>query len=170
MQKPALHPLELDRLNILKSLDILDTKPEERFDKITRLAAEKLHVPISTITLLDEKREWFKSSQGLKKCEDSRETSFCGHALLASDIFIIEDTLKDERFADNPHVKENPPIRFYTGVSLKHQKTGLPIGVFCIKDYKPRTLSNEEISTMLELAKEAEYQLNIEKQKTAINN
>ena len=164
MQKPALHPLELERLNILRSLDILDTKPEERFDNITKLAVEKLHVPISTITLLDEKREWFKSCQGLNMCEDSRETSFCGHALLASEIFIVEDTLKDERFFDNPHVtKANPPIRFYAGISLKHQKTGLPIGVFCIKDFKPRVLTNEEISTILELAKEAEYQLNIEK-------
>ena len=166
MQKPAIHPLELERLSILKTLDILDTKPEERFDNITKLAIEKLHVPISTITLLDEKREWFKSSQGLNKHEDSREASFCGHALLASDIFIVEDTLKDERFVDNPHVKSHNPIRFYAGISLKHTKTGLPIGVFCIKDYKPRILTNEEIGVILELAKEAEYQLNIEKIKS----
>ena len=153
---------ETERLNIVKTLNILDTKPEERFDKITKAATEKLNVPISTITIVDEKREWFKSQQGLNMREGPRDISFCGHALLADDIFIVEDTFKDERFKNNPYVKAEPPIRFYAGVSLKHAETHLPIGVFCIKDYSPRKLSLEELDNFLELAKEAEYQLNIE--------
>lgn len=162
MQKSPLHSEENDRLNIVKTLNILDTKSEERFDNITKNAVEKLNVPISTITIIDEKREWFKSHQGLAAKEGPRDISFCGHALLASDVFIVEDTLKDNRFIDNPYVKANPPIRFYAGISLKHKKTNLPIGVLCVKDYKPRKLSTGEIGTLLELAKEAEYELNIE--------
>lgn len=162
MQKAPLHPKEQDRLNILNTLNILDTKPEERFDKITKTAVEKIKVPISTITIIDEKREWFKSCQGLKEKEGSREESFCGHALLASDIFIVEDTLKDSRFSDNPHVTTKPSIRFYAGISLKQKNSGMPLGVFCIKDYKPRNLTAQEIEEFLELAKEAEYELNIE--------
>lgn len=162
MQKAQQHSREQARLNILNSLNILDTKPEERFDKITKLALERLHVPISTITIIDEKREWFKSCQGLTQRSGSREESFCGHALLASDIFIVEDTLKDQRFLKNPHVILNPHIRFYAGMSLKHKETNLPIGVFCIKDNKPRKITTEEIGIFLELAKEAEYELNVE--------
>lgn len=160
MKTPPIFDQEEERLHIVNSLNILDTKPEERFDKITKTAIEKLKVPISTITIVDKDREWFKSCQGLDIKEGPREISFCGHALLASDLFVIEDTLKDSRFADNPYVKANPPIRFYAGISLKHIQTGLPIGVFCVKDYKPRQLSLEELDIFMELAKEAQFVLN----------
>jgi GAF domain-containing protein len=164
MHKPAHHPKEEERLNIVRALNILDTKPEERFDKITKMAVDKLHVPISTITIIDKAREWFKSYKGVNSSESHRDTSFCGHALLASDIFIIEDTLKDDRFDGNPHTRAHLPIRFYAGINLKHTKSGLPVGVFCIKDYKPHKMDKKEIDEFLELAKEAEYQLNKEKE------
>ena len=163
MKRPSLHKQEEERLNIIRSLNILDTKPEQRFDKITQEAIDKLNVPISTITIVDKDREWFKSVQGLIKKESPRNDSFCGHALLERNLFVVEDTLKDERFIDNPHVKTHTPIRFYVGINLKHQTSGLPIGVFCIKDYKPRILTKKELGIFLELAKEAEYQLNKEK-------
>ena len=163
MHRPSPHPKEEERLNIVKALNILDTKPEERFDKITKTAIEKLGVPISTITIIDKDREWFKSHKGINKSESPRDTSFCGHALLVSDIFIIEDTLKDVRFENHPQTKPPLSIRFYAGINLKHKQSGFPVGVFCIKDYRPRTLNLNELEIFLELAKEAEYQLNKEK-------
>ncbi|MEI6480222.1 MAG: GAF domain-containing protein [bacterium] len=164
-QKNVENSQEQDRLNIVKTLNILDTKPEERFDNITKTALEKFQVPISTITIIDSDREWFKSQQGLKQTQGPRDISFCGHALLAEDMFIVEDTFLDSRFINNPYVKAHPPIRFYAGISLRHKKTGLPIGVFCLKDYKPRKMTTSELDTFLELAKEAEYQLNVEHSK-----
>lgn len=163
MRRPLLHPQEDERLNIIKALNILDTKPEERFDKITKTATEKLHTPISTITIIDEDREWFKSFKGISKTESPRDQSFCGHAILEDNTFIVEDTFKDNRFVDNPQVKTPHPIRFYAGINLYHKGSGLPVAVFCIKDYKPHKLSKEELKTFLELAKEAEYEINKEK-------
>jgi GAF domain-containing protein len=163
MQRPSLHPQEEERLNIIKSLNILDTKPEERFDKITKMATSKLHAPISTITIIDKDREWFKSFKGITTNQAPRNVSFCGHTLLSHDVLIVEDTFKDKRFIGNPQVKANHPIRFYAGINLYHKPSGLPVGVFCIKDYKPRTLTKEELDLFKELAKESEYEINKEK-------
>lgn len=151
---------EKDRLVAVHSLAILDTKPEERFDNLTRSAVDIFKVPISMISILDSDREWYKSCQGLDVSEGDRKVSFCGHALLAKNVFIIEDTLKDERFRDNPMVTGYPFIRFYAGAALFDKKTNQPIGVFCIKDTKPRELSASEIATLLGLADKAEKELN----------
>ena len=117
---------------------------------------------MSSLTILDSDREWFKSYQGLEEKEGDRSISFCGHALLASDIFIVEDTLKDERFLDNPMVIGKPFVRFYAGIALfdRKHKTGLPIGVFCVKDTKPRKFDVEEMSILIDLAIRAEKELN----------
>jgi GAF domain-containing protein len=112
------------------------------------------------VTILDSDREWFKSCIGYDKKEGPRAASFCGHALLATNIFIIEDASKDERFADNPMVVGAPFIRFYAGVALFDHKTGQPIGVFCVKDIKPRKLTTEEVGIVIELAERAEKELN----------
>jgi GAF domain-containing protein len=159
--KPA--PLGTDetgRLNALESLGLLDTPPEERFDRLTKEAAERLKVPISTISLIDAKREWFKSCQGLPTKEGPREISFCGHAMFAQDVFIVEDTLEDERFRDNPYVIGPPYLRFYAGHALYNQSSGQPVGVFCIKDTQPRQLSVAELDIFLELATRAEAEIN----------
>ena len=118
---------EEERLEAVHSLAILDTDPEVRFDNLTKEAIEKIKVPISTITIIDKEREWFKSSPGLVNKEGKRDVSFCGHALLATDLFIVEDTLKDDRFKDNPMVVGEPHIRFYAGISIRDFKTKLPI-------------------------------------------
>lgn len=153
---------EKERLEAVHRLNILDTKPEERFDVLTKEVIKKLNTPISTITILDENREWFKSCQGIDNKENSREISFCSHAMLSSVLFIVEDTLKDPRFADNPMVINPPYIRFYAGIRLLDHKTGLPIGVFCIKDTKPRKLSLKEINILLDIGSRAETELNKE--------
>jgi len=151
---------ENTRLEAVHRLAILDTKPEERFDSITREALKRLHVPISIISIIDSNREWFKSCSGLDQKEGERAISFCGHALLAKNMFIIEDTLKDPRFANNPMVTGFPFIRFYAGFALFDHKTHQPVGVFCIKDTKPRVLTIQEVDTFLELANKAETEIN----------
>jgi len=154
MQSAPIPVNEKERLQQVMKLGILDTEPEERFDAITREAMQAFKVPISTITIIDEQREWYKSCQGLDVKESPREISFCAHAMLARDVFIIEDTLKDDRFKDNPMVIGKSHIRFYAGVSL-YSKDGLNIGIFCIKDTKPRRLSAEEIGMLLDFAARA---------------
>jgi GAF domain-containing protein len=140
MQPAPIPKNEQERLASLNKLGLLDTPPEERFDRITRVATKIFNVPISTLTLVDSKREWFKSCQGLSKREGERAISFCGYALLSTTIMIIPDTTKDDRFADNPMVSGEPYLRFYAGVPVT-SADGQRIGVFCIKDTKPREFS-----------------------------
>ena len=151
---------EEKRLESLHELMMLDTPSEPRFDKITADIAGKLNVPICTVSLVDNDREWFKSNFGYPGAEGNRSTSFCGHAMYAKNIFIIEDTLKDSRFADNPSVIDEPHIRFYAGLALYNRKTKDPIGAFCVKDYKPRTLTLEEIDLLITAAEKVEEELN----------
>jgi len=160
MQVAPIPKNEKERLEAVHRMAILDTGPEERFDILTREAVEKLKVPMSMVSILDSKREWFKSCIGLDQKEGDRAVSFCGHALLAKDVFIVEDTLKDPRFADNPMVKGFPFIRFYAGVALLDNKTGQAIGVFCVKDTKPRSFGVDETAILIELAERAEKELN----------
>ena len=160
MQKAPVPNDEKDRLEALHKIAILDTKPEQRFDFITEEAVKRLKVPISTISILDKDREWFKSCVGLKEKEGDRSTSFCGHALLADNIFVVSDTQKDKRFFDNPKVIGAPFIRFYAGVALREYKTQQPIGVLCVKDIKPRVFTVEETAALIELAEKAEKELN----------
>lgn len=159
MNPPPIPTNELERLQALWRLNLLDTKPEERFDKITKLATEKLNVPISTISLIDKNREWYKSCQGLDIKQQPRNISFCAHAILSTDILIIEDTLQDPRFADNPQVVNWPYVRFYAGIPLRDLNSGLVIGVLCVKDTKPRQLSKDDYQKLFDLAVQAEKEL-----------
>lgn len=149
-----------ERLQSLRALRILDTLPEERFDRITRLALRVFKVPISTLTLVDEDREWFKSCQGLPEREGPRAISFCGHALLEDDILVVPDTLKDERFKDNPMVVGEPHIRFYAGVPVFGIDT-YRLGVFCIKDRVPHDFPPEDRQLLKDLAAWASLELRI---------
>ncbi len=160
MQTSPIPENEEERLAAVHRMAILDTKPEERFDRLTKEAVEKLKVPISTIAILDAKREWYKSCQGLDRQESERAVSFCGHALLSKVVFIVEDTLKDPRFADNPMVIGSPFIRFYAGMVLLDYKTGQAVGVFCIKDTKPRKLSVQELGIFMDIAGRVEEEIN----------
>ncbi|MBL8029941.1 MAG: GAF domain-containing protein [Candidatus Doudnabacteria bacterium] len=154
-------PVDEDaRLLSLHSLQVLDTKPEERFDRLTKEVVEWFSVPICTISIIDRDREWFKSCQGLPTKEGKREISFCGHAMLSKYIFIVEDTKLDPRFSDNPYVVGPPFVRFYAGMALRNRKDGQPIGVLCIKDTKPRTMSAQDIALFIGFANRAEEELN----------
>ncbi|MCO7250432.1 sensor domain-containing diguanylate cyclase [Pseudoalteromonas sp. Ps84H-4] len=151
MDKPAVPLNEQARLDELRSLEILDTQSEPVFDRITRLAQQFFSVPICIISLVDEQRQWFKSCVGLNVTETARDISFCGHAILQDEPFVINDALKDKRFADNPLVVGEPHIRFYAGCPII-LKSGNCIGTLCIIDYKPRTLSNKNLQALKDFA------------------
>lgn len=152
---------EQARLDALYKLGLLNTPPEARFDRITNQALQRFHVMLSTITLVDKDREWVKSCAGIYPyTEGPRDISFCGHALIQDGIFVIEDTKKNPQFSDNPYVTGPPFIRFYAGVALHDHLTNQPVGVFCIKDNKPRNFNDQDISDLLNLAKLAENELN----------
>ncbi|NTV31125.1 PAS domain S-box protein [candidate division WWE3 bacterium] len=161
MQKAPIPANEATRIASVHALNILDTPPEERFDRITKTATSVFHAPISTITIIDTSREWYKSCQGVDSQEKDRAISFCGHALLSEGVMIIPDTLKDERFRDNPMVISAPNIRFYAGVPL-YAADGSRVGVFCIKDVQPRTPTDEDIEILMNFAKWAELEINSE--------
>ncbi|HBC58163.1 MAG TPA: GGDEF domain-containing protein, partial [Gammaproteobacteria bacterium] len=148
---PDLPDDESSRLTTLNALNILDTEPEERFDRLTRIAKRLFDVPIALVSLVDENRQWFKSCIGLNVRQTDRNISFCGHAILGDGIFIIPNALKDERFADNPLVIDEPHIRFYAGCPIS-VPDGHKMGTLCIIDRKPRQLSQEDLELLQDLA------------------
>ncbi|EOK5704304.1 sensor domain-containing diguanylate cyclase [Vibrio vulnificus] len=158
MQTPKKPDNEPQRIADLHSLHILDTAAEERFDRVTRIARRLFDVPIALVSLVDEDRQWFKSCFGLDASETPRDISFCGHAILGNDIFVVEDACEDERFADNPLVTGTPHIRFYAGVPLFYEDKSC-LGTLCIIDSKPRTLNEDERLDLIDLAKMAEREL-----------
>lgn len=160
MQEPSIPDDEAQRIATLHALNILDTPLEERFERITRLARHILAVPVALVSLVDSKRQWFKSCQGLDVRETPRNISFCGHAILGSDVFVVEDALLDARFADNPLVIGEPHIRFYAGQPLR-TKNGSGLGTLCIIDYKPRHLSETELTLLRDLAAMVEDELDV---------
>jgi GAF domain-containing protein len=147
MKQPPIPENESERLGALRALLLLDTPPEERFDRIVQFAAREFDVPIALISLVDENRQWFKSRVGLDACETSREVSFCGHALSMDAPLVIEDALLDERFADNPLVTGPPHIRFYAGAQLR-LASGLVVGTLCLIDQAPRRLDEMDLGIL----------------------
>lgn len=163
MIKAKIHEREKERLALLQSYSILDTLPEKDYDNLTKLAAEICQTPISLITLLDDKRQWFKSHYGLEVSETPIEDAFCAHAITGNDpIFITKDAREDNRFHKNPLVTGEPNIVFYAGIPLKNAN-GLSLGTLCVIDDKPRTLTesqkeslnvlSEQVINLLELRK-----------------
>ena len=138
---------EAERLRELHDLLLLDTPPEERFDRVVRFAAEQLEMPIALVSLVDAHRQWFKARVGLSATETDRDISFCGHAILNPELFVVEDARLDPRFADNPLVTGAPHIRFYAGAPLRGP-AGHAVGTLCVLDTVPRTLSALERSIL----------------------
>jgi diguanylate cyclase (GGDEF)-like protein len=157
MIEPAIPVDEADRLGTLRSLNILDTLPEERFDRLTRMARRMFGVPIALISLVDENRQWFKSCQGLGASETSRDISFCGHAILGDDILVVSDALADERFHDNPLVCGGPKIRFYAGCPL--WVNGRKLGTLCLIDQQARGFDTDDLGLLRDLARMAEQEV-----------
>jgi hypothetical protein len=148
---------EEQRLTILHDLKILDTPPEERFDRITRLAASIFNAPMALISLVDRERQWFKSTYGLDARETSRETSFCSHAVASQEVLVVPDTFQDPRFSDNPLVTGAPRIRFYAGCPIFVGANC--IGTVCVLDNRPRQIDTDTVGLLHDLAAIAEIEL-----------
>lgn len=137
------------RLEVLHAYRVLDTAPEEAFDRITRVAADLFDVPIALVSLVDRDRQWFKSCIGLGVSETGRDASFCAHAIVADEVMVIPDALADRRFATNPLVTGEPHIRFYAGAPLKTRE-GASLGSLCIIDTSPRPAFSAEDQARLQ--------------------
>lgn len=135
---------EAERLNALRSYDILDTPPEMDFDALTRIAAHAFNTPAAVIGLLDAHRLWFKSRLGLEVPQLDRQIAMCAHAIMApNEAFVVEDLLLDSRFKDNPLVTQPPQLRFYAGVPLV-DADGYALGTIAVVDNQPRTFSEAQ--------------------------
>jgi PAS domain S-box-containing protein len=144
-------PSKEQRLDELRPYAVLDTPPEKAFDRITALAARLFEVPISTVTLIDEDREWFKSCFGLETREKNRGIAFSSPAILSDEVMVVPDAREDARFADNPLVTGPPRTRFYAAAPLK-TNSGLSLGALCIIDTKPRKMTKRNLATLAGLA------------------
>ncbi|HLE69528.1 MAG TPA: histidine kinase dimerization/phospho-acceptor domain-containing protein, partial [Vicinamibacteria bacterium] len=153
MKTPALPENEAERLEALARYEILDTPPEQAFDDLTMLASHTLDVPIAVVSLVDEARQWFKSSVGIDVRETPREYAFCAHAILGKDVMVVGDALRDERFQDNPLVTTYPGLRFYAGAPLLTED-GFALGTLCLADRKPRELTSDELELLRALARQ----------------
>jgi diguanylate cyclase (GGDEF)-like protein len=145
-------PNEAARLKKLAGYDILDTGPEDVFERVTRLAARLFKAPISAISLVDDNRQWFKARYGLDIRETARDVAFCAHTILKDEVMVVPDAAKDPRFAGNPLVLEQPHIRFYAAAPLTTQD-GFNLGTLCVIDRTPRDISAEEKDSLADLAR-----------------
>ncbi|MEO8483750.1 MAG: PAS domain S-box protein [Acidobacteriota bacterium] len=163
MQAPALPPDEHARLDALRGHELLDTLPERAFDDLTTLATQICDAPISMISLVDEERQWFKSKIGIPVNETPRDVSFCGHAILQSDVFVIPDATCDPRFADNPWVTGDLHVRFYAGAPLV-DSDGHRLGTLCLMDRRTRQLTRRQEEALRALSRQVVAQINLRRQ------
>lgn len=167
MKAPKFPTNEEERLIAVKSYSIIDTLPESDYDNLTELAATICDVPIALITILNKERNFFKSHYGIALNESSRELSFCGHAILEKDIFIVNDAREDIRFIDNPLLKEQNVV-FYAGVPLL-DPSGYELGTICIFDHIPRELNESQIKALKTLGRQVVNLLELRKKNTNLN-
>ncbi len=160
---PSVPLNEKERLAALREYQILDTETEPEFDEITDLASEICQAPISMITLIDEERQWIKSTANLPVREMPRRTAFCAHAILFPlDPFVVSDMRKDERFKDHPFVIGEPHIVFFAGIPLTNPE-GFALGTLCVLDKKPRILSDSQLRALKILATQVIHLLELRK-------
>lgn len=158
MQKPVKPEDDAKRIRTLRSLGLLDTDKDERFERLTRLAMHIFDVPTVMVSLVDENRQWFKSCQGSNLRETSRDISFCGHAILGEGVFVIQDTHQDPRFSDNPMVVGEPYIRFYAGFPIRYRDE-TKLGTLCLIDKRPRHFTERERLILEDLANLVEHEI-----------
>src|SRR3974390_954781 len=163
---------EAARLAALNRYAILDTDPEESFDDLVILASHICKTPIALLTMVDDRRQWFKSAVGVQVRETPREISFCSRAIEQDSLFIIPDTLEDPRFRDNPLVTGEPHIRFYAGAPLVNED-GFALGTLCVGDRRPRALDDDQkvaLTSLSHLAlRQMELRTNLHMLKAALN-
>ncbi|KLK91321.1 histidine kinase [Microvirga vignae] len=154
---------EDDRLAALRSYRVLDTHPEPAFDDLVQLAASACQAPIALISLIDERRQWFKAEVGLGVRETPLDRSICLSVMLQTRLTVVPDLAEDPRFARNPLVAGEPRLRFYAGAVLR-TPDGVPLGALCVLDHVPRDLTEEQASTLTLLARQVMSQLELRRE------
>jgi GAF domain-containing protein len=144
---------EAQRLEALKSYQILDTEAEQIYDGITALAAHVCNAPVAMVSLVDESRQWFKAKVGVSQQQTPRDVAFCAHTILKDEPLFVSDALTDSRFADSALVTGEPGIRFYAGYPLVSPE-GFALGALCVIDREPRKLSAKQQEAMQILARQ----------------
>lgn len=167
MKQEILSDAEAKRLEALNSYNVMDTLPEKEYDAITRLASYICQVPIALISLIDEERQWFKSSIGLDIDQTPRADAFCNHTILSDHILEIDNAAEDETFKNNPFVTGSAHIRFYAGAPLI-DPDGHHLGSLCVIDTVPRKLNDQQRDALRTLASEVMSHLLLRKQKKAL--
>jgi PAS domain S-box-containing protein len=162
MKRPLAPLNEQERLKALESYSIMDSLPEKEYDSITQLASYICETPISLITLLDENRQWFKSSLGIDVTETPRDISFCQHTIMGEGVYEVNNALENELFANNPLVTAGPEIRFYAGAVIQ-DANGFTLGSLCVIDTQPRALSDEQKNALKLLANQVVLLLDLRK-------
>lgn len=142
---------EGQRLLALERSGLVDTPPEDSFDRLTWLAARSLDAPVALLTLLTPTRQWFKSRYGLDLVETPRGWAFCNYTILQKDIMVAENLATDQRFADNPAVSGELGFRFYAGCPVI-DPDGFTLGSLCVIDTRPRTLDDTQKQILANLA------------------
>ncbi|MFK8137241.1 MAG: ATP-binding protein [Bdellovibrionales bacterium] len=160
MKKAPIPKNDLERLQALKEYELLDTPPEKQFDELTKLASLICDTPMALVTLVDKDRLWFKSKQGLEGDECPRDISFCGHAINQDGVMQVKNSLDDERFVDNPMVKDSTPVLFYAGSPLITPE-GYSIGTLCVFGDKPKELSEFQMKALQILSRQVVAQMEI---------
>jgi len=160
MIEAAIPENEEDRLRKLYALEILDTLEEQAYDDLTKLAAEICGTPIALVSLVDSDRQWFKSHHGLDARETPREYAFCSHAILDDNIFVVEDSSKDERFVDNPLATGEPHVKFYAGAPLIMSDNS-KLGTLCVIGNEQRTITDSQKEALAALARQVVSQLEL---------
>src|ERR1700688_956174 len=162
---------EASRVAALNRYAILDSEPEQSFDDLVSLAAHICKAPMALLSLVDDHRQWFKSKFGVQMEETPRESSICAHAIQQGDLFIVPDTLQDQRFRENPLVVQEPRIRFYAGAPLINED-GFALGTLCVVDREPRQLDEDQKFALAALGRLAlrqmELRLNLQLLKAAL--
>lgn len=154
MNKFPIPENETERLIALRNYAILDSLSEDEFDRITELASLICDVPISLVSLIDEKRQWFKSKIGIEQAETYRDLSFCQYTIMHTGLFEVKDSRVDDRFRYNKLVTGTPNIRFYAGYPLI-DKNGYALGTLCVIDKMPNELTVNQKKALRLLAGEA---------------
>ena len=143
---------ESARVAALQKYAILDTEPERAFDDLVLLASFICNAPIALISLVDQDRQWFKAKVGVTVSETPRELAFCATAIRQTDLFVVPDTLNDERFRNNPLVTSEPNIRFYAGAPLINEE-GFALGTICVIDRTPREFGSSQQAALKALSR-----------------